>query len=91
MKSEGPEEEEFAWLGSYAPRQASQLLERLYQAGIAFRAQPLRPDRGDEPTATIYISVDSPRSGEAAQIHRELFGDELPNYDSSFFRDQRNV
>jgi len=92
MKSKAPEEEDFAWLGSYAPRQASKLLERLEQAGIAFRAQPLRPDRGDEgPTATIDISVDSPLSSEAAQIHRELFGDELPNYDSSFFRDERNV
>jgi hypothetical protein len=92
MTSEAPFGEDFVWLGSYAPRQASKLLERFEQAGIAFRAQPLMPDGGDYgPTATIDISVDSPRSAEAAQFHRELFGDELPNYDSSFFRDQRNV
>jgi hypothetical protein len=73
MKSDAPEEEDFVWLGSYAPRQASKLLERFEQAGIAFRAQPLSADGGDYgPTATIHISVDSPRCTEAAQFHREL-------------------
>jgi hypothetical protein len=40
---------------------------------------------------TIAISVDLQRAGDGDKVHQELFGDGLPNYDSSFFREHRNV
>jgi hypothetical protein len=93
MKSDGPQEKDLTPLGRYSPHEASKLLERFSQAGITFRAEPLRAGYGGSngPTVSMDISVDAARSSDVEQIHRELFGDGLPNYDSSFFRDQRNV
>lgn len=93
MKSGGPQEKGFTPLGRYSPREVSKLLERFEQAGIAFRAQPLRAGYGGSngPTVSMDISVDPARSAEVEHIHRELFGDGLPNYKSSFFRRQRHV
>jgi hypothetical protein len=91
MKADEPEKTKFAWLGSYSPKEAAKLLERLQQAGIPFRAQPKKPLPEPGPTAVLYVSVESARASEAAKIHRELFGDGLPNYESSFFREHRNV
>ena len=91
MKSGDPEQTDFVVLGSYSPREATKLLQRLEQAGIAFRTQDRKPLPQPGPTAAIDISVDSARASEVAQIHRDLFGDGLPNYDSSFFRGRRNV
>jgi hypothetical protein len=93
MKSEDSQESELVALGRCRPHEASLLLERLERAGILFRAEPLRAGYGGSngPTVSIDISVDPARSAEVDEIHRALFGDALPNYDSSFFRDQRNV
>lgn len=93
MKSDGPQQKDFTPLGRYSPREASKLLERFEQADIAFRAEPLRAGYGGSngPTVSMDISVDAARSAEVDRIHRELFGDGLPNYGSSFFRGQRNV
>ena len=91
MKSDEAKQTDFVPLGSYSPREAAKLLERFKQAGIWFRAQPRSPLPQPGPTASLDISVDSARSNEVAQIHRDLFGDGLPNYDSSFFREHRNV
>jgi len=91
MKSDEPEQGDFVLLGSYPPREAAKLLERFHQAGIAFRTQPRSPPPEPRPTVVIDIRVDSTRASEVAQIHRDLFGDGLPNYDSSFFRDQHNA
>ena len=91
MKSDEPEQTDFVLLGSYSSREAANLLERFQQAGIPFRAQPRSPLPEPGPTAVLDISVDSARASEVDQIHRDLFGDGLPNYESSFFRGRRNV
>ena len=89
MQPEQPTEDGFVPLGSYSPREASKLLERLEQSGIAFRAQ--RQTTSYYLISEILVSVDPERSIDADEIHRDLFGDGLPNYDSSFFRKQDNV
>ena len=91
MKSDGLKRDDFVLLGSYPPREAAKLLERFHQAGIAFRTQPRRPPPEPGPTVVIDISVPSTRASEVGQIHRDLFDDGLPNYQSSFFREDRNA
>ena len=91
MKSDESEQTDFVLLGSYPPEDARNLLERFEQHGIAFHTRPRRPFPQPGPPATMDISVDSARSSEVAQIQQELFGDSLPNYDSSFFRGRHNV
>jgi extradiol dioxygenase family protein len=91
MASNEPDGTEFTLLGSYLPQDAQKLLERLDQAGIAFRTRPTMPFPQPGPSTTLVIGVDSARSSEANQILRDLFGDNLPNYDSSFFRGHHNV
>jgi hypothetical protein len=91
LKSDELERDNFVLLGSYQPREAAKLLERFHEAGIAFRTQPRSPPPEPEPTVVIDISVDPVRASEVAQIHRDLFGDGLPNYASSFFREHGNV
>jgi hypothetical protein len=91
MKSDDLERDDFVLLGSYPPTEAAKLLEQFHQAGIAFRTQPRSPPPEPGPTVVIDISVESRRAGEGAQIHRDLFGDELPNCLSSLFREQRDI
>jgi hypothetical protein len=91
MDSDEVERDDFVLLGSYPPGEAGKLLERFHQAGIAFRTQPRRPPPEPGPTVVIDISVEIKRASEAAQIHCDLFGDKVPNYLSSFFRDHGNV
>ena len=91
MKSDELEPDDFVLLGSYPPGEAAKLLQRFHQAGIAFRTQPRTPPPEPVPTVVIDISVDSKRASEVGQIHRDLFGDGLPNYHSSFFREDRNA
>jgi hypothetical protein len=91
MKSDDLECDDFVLLGSYPPTEAAKLLERFHQAGIAFRTQPRSPPPEPGPTVVIDISVESRRADEGAQIHRNLFGDELPSYLSSLFREQHNI
>ena len=91
MKSDESQQSDFVLLGSYPAEDAKKLLERFEQAQIAFRTRPRSPFPQPGPPVTMDISVDSARFSEVAQIQRELFGDGLPNYDSSFFRDDRNV
>jgi len=76
-------------LSTYSPHEASKLLERFEQSGIAFRARTKKTRYYLK--TEIVISVEAARANEAAEIHRELFGDGLPNDDSSFFRERRNV
>src|SRR5437879_13230358 len=78
MKSDKPEQTDFVLLGTYAPREAVKLLACFHAAGIPFRMQPRKPSPQPGPTAGIYISVDSARGTEVAEIHRDLFGDGLP-------------
>lgn len=41
--------------------------------------------------AQVLVSIDPARREDVDRIHEELFGDCLPNYDSSFFKEQRNL
>jgi hypothetical protein len=84
-----PAEVGFFFPGSYSPHEAAKLLECFEEDGIVFRAQPVR--HSYHPRMTVAVSVDSQRAGDADRIHQELFGDGLPNYDSSFFRNHRYV
>ncbi|MBA3963877.1 MAG: hypothetical protein H0X40_18530 [Chthoniobacterales bacterium] len=89
MNSEESADEDFILLGGYSPHEAARLLERFTQSGIPFRTR--RKTMGYDLTSAILVSIDPARAGEAAEIHRDLFGDALPNYDSSFFRAHRNI
>ena len=91
MASNKPDGTEFTLLGSYLPRDAQKLLEQLERTEIAFLTRPTMPFPQPGPSSTLMISVDSARLNEANQILRDLFGDNLPNYDASFFRGDRNV
>jgi hypothetical protein len=91
MESDEVERDDFVLLASYPPGEAAKLLERFHQAGIAFRTQPRRPPPEPGPTVVIDISVELSRANEVAQIHHDLFGDGLPNYASSFFREDQNI
>ena len=91
MESDELQDADFVFIGSFPPREASKLLERFEQASIAFRLRERKPLPQPGPTAALDIAVESGRVGEAARIHRDLFGDALPDYRSSFFRDRHNV
>lgn len=89
LEPEEPTGDGFFFLGGYSPHEASKLFDRFTQSGIAFRAR--RKTMGYDLTSAILVSVESARARDAAEIHRDLFGDALPDYNSSFFRDDRNV
>ena len=91
MKSDEAPDADFVLIGSLSPREAAKLLKRFEQAEIPFRLRERKPLPQPGPTASVDISVDPARAGEVAEIHRDLFGDGLPNYESSFFRDHRTV
>ena len=61
MKSENPQDVPLVLLGRYSLHEASKLLERFSQAGIPFRAEPLRAGYGGSngPTVSMDISVDA--------------------------------
>ena len=95
-----PESEEpiFEYLGYYRPDDARRLLSALEAANIKFDAKffdgiksmsSLSGAHGGHfgGGAQILISIDSNRNAEVQQIHKEMFGDCLPDYDSSFFTD----
>jgi hypothetical protein len=93
MKSRRSETRDFAPLATYRPREALKLVECLQSSGIAYRAETVRPGQADckGPTTVVEVSVDPQKCEQANRIHIELFGDGLPNYDSSFFQQHRNV
>jgi hypothetical protein len=88
-----PNEFEVALLKQFAVQDPSLCLGSLHvlSRGIAFRIRPTMPFPQPGPSTTLVISVDPARSNsnEANEILRDLFGDNLPNYDSSFFRGHR--
>jgi hypothetical protein len=92
-------EDDFDVVGYYLPPEAERFLHALEEASIDHRAQvhdqtpemtPIRSNLGGDfgQGVQILISVESTRREDVARIHEALFGDCLPNYDSSFFRAQ---
>ena len=91
-----PPEEGFEYLGYYTPPDAEKLFEAFTQAGIEYRADVI--DHTANPATPlghfggtfsqpvqILVSGSVDRREEIHQIHAKLFGDCLPNFDSSFF------
>ena len=86
---EHAEDDECETLGWYSPRDAEQLLNALDDAQVANRAEAsggtgsifVQTDHG------LMISVEPAGRDKAHELHAQLFGDALPNFDSSFFRD----
>ena len=91
-----PPDEGFEYIGYYTPPDAEKLIEAFTKAGIDYRADvvdhtadastPLGHICGTFSQSTqILISGSVDRREEIQQIHTSLFGDCLPNFDSSFF------
>jgi hypothetical protein len=88
MTSDPPQGDKFESLGWYSPGDATRFLEALENAGIEFHTEViggpinilLDADRG------LMISVEAARRNEAVALHTSLFGDALPNYESSWFQ-----
>jgi hypothetical protein len=89
----------FDVLGYYSPLEAERFLDALQKAGIAHLAEvrdqtlemtPIRSNLGGffGQGVQMLISAESTRRDDVSRIHEALFGDCLPNYDSSFFRGQ---
>jgi hypothetical protein len=92
-----PAEEGFEYIGYYAPPDAEKLIEAFTQAGIEYRADvidrtadavtPLGHFGGTfSRSVEILISGSVDRREQIHEIHARLFGDCLPNFDSSFFK-----
>ena len=89
-------EEGFEFIGYFSPSDAAKLFSAFERAGIDYRADffdgvdsitPTLAYRGGSfgQNAQILIQAAHNRLEEVARIHTELFGDSLPNYDSTFF------
>ncbi len=93
------EDDGFDVLGYYSPPEAEKFLEALEKAKIEYRAEvndktpemtPIRSRLGGTfgQAVQVLISTLSTSREEVGKIHEQLFGDCLPNYDSTFFREQ---
>jgi len=91
-----PPEDGFDYIGYYSPSDAEKLIEAFTRAGIDCRVHvvdhtadaitPLGHHGGLYYDSTqILLSASSARREEIRRIHESLFGDCLPNFDSSFF------
>ena len=91
-----PPDEGFEYIGYYTPPDAEKLIEAFTKAGINYRADvvdrtaseatPLGHLGGLYSGSTqILLSGSVARRDEIHRIHESLFGDCLPNFESSFF------
>ena len=93
---ETPANDDLEYIGYYSPSDAEKLIEAFTREDIRYRAEVV--DRtGNELTALghlaglysgstqILLSGSIARRQEIQRIHESLFGDCLPNFDSSFF------
>ena len=87
-------------LGYYSPADAVKLFEAFQAAGIDFAAGVADATGAISPVLSflggtfgravqVLISIDPARQEDVDRIHKDLFGDCLPNYDSSFFKEQQ--
>lgn len=85
---------EFTLFDRFPLGEAHRFLAALEHAGIRFEIDSFDGIHGSATSsygqygteARISIHIESTRLDEAQQIHHQLFGDCLPNYDSSFFQ-----
>jgi hypothetical protein len=98
MNQEADESDEFLLMGTYSIVDARKLLTALESRGVDHRvefrdgAADIVPALsyfggafGQKAQATIRVAPDQKELAD--QIHAELFGDCLPNYESTFFSD----
>jgi hypothetical protein len=94
-KNTGPAEG-FDYLGYYSPSDAEKLIQAFDRANIVYRveiidhtadaATPLGHCGGLYSASTqVLLSASTARRDEIQHIHESIFGDCLPNFDSSFF------
>ena len=87
-------------LGYYSPADAAKLFEAFAAAGIDFAADVADATGAISPVLSflggtfgqavqVLIRIDPGRREDVDRIHKDLFGDCLPNYDSSFFKEQQ--
>jgi hypothetical protein len=97
--TEKREDDGFDVLGYYAPAEAEKLIDALEKAKIQYRVEvsdktpeitPIRSYLGGTfgQAVQILISAASSSREHVGRIHEELFGDCLPNYNSTFFGEQ---
>jgi len=98
MNHEADESDEFLLMGTYSIVDARKLLTALESHGVDHRAE-FRDGAADIVPALSYfggafgqaaqatVHVAPAQKELADQIHADLFGDCLPNYESTFFSD----
>jgi len=90
------------YLGYYSPADAAKLFDAFEAAGLDFAADVTDATGAISPVVScaggtfgqavqVLISIDPSRREDVERIHKNLFGDCLPNYDSSFFREDRKL
>ena len=90
------------YLGYYSPADAAKLFEAFEAAGVDFAADVADATGAISPVVSfvggtfgqavqVLISIDPARREDVDRIHKDLFGDCLPNYDSSFFKEQQKL
>jgi hypothetical protein len=92
----------YEYLGYYSPADGAKLFQAFDAAGIDYAAD-VADSTGKMSLALsvmggsfggavqVLISIDPARRADVLRIHQELFGDCLPNYDSSFFKEHRKL
>jgi hypothetical protein len=90
------------YLGYYSFADATKLFEAFEAADVDFAADVADATGAISPVVSyvggtfgqavqVLISIDPARREDVDRIHKDLFGDCLPNYDSSFFTEQQNI
>ena len=95
-------EEELEQLGYYSLADGAKLFDAFEAAAIDYGADLVDSNGAITPALSrmggafgnavrVLISIDPRRREDVQRIHSELFGDCLPNYESSFFKEQHNL
>jgi hypothetical protein len=101
MADDMEQDDEFPVMGTYSIVDGHRLLEALEKGGIDFEVEfrdgaaditPFQSYTGGKfgQAAQVTVRVAPNDRERAEQLHADLFGDCLPNYDASFFADTSN-
>jgi len=94
--------DDLEYLGYYSPADGAKLIDAFEAADIDCAAGLADSTGAITPALSllggtfgqavqVLISIDPTRREDVNRIHKDLFGDCLPNYDSSFFKQQQNL
>lgn len=96
MSPQNTPENGFEYIGYYSPSDAEKLIQAFIRANVEYRVEII-DHTADEATplghfgglysqsTQILLSGSTARRQEIQRIHNSIFGDCLPNFDSSFF------